>query len=349
MTAACSEQRSAAASMPRSLSSSSSRDAVVSLDHEFLVDLFREESRLAVELLRRCARIEVDHARVAMASIDLSQVTPVEYRADAVFVLHDDEGCPVAGLIVEVQLHEKERKLMTWPAYVANLRAKLNCAALLLVIAPDPAVARWASRPIDLGHPGFQLTPIVIGYDHIPRILDRAVALALPRLSMLSAMAHKELAIVEIALEAISQLPEDQRRLYCGYLMRVLPAQIRQELELRMSHSKNDLLQALYEAYREDGRKEGREDGRKEGLEEGRKQVLEDLRIAVSRLRKPGSTILPTTSSPHLTWCLTRKSWSSSSPHWGRAIPPARLALCSAACAPGRRPSEHDRLTAASQ
>jgi hypothetical protein len=40
-------------------------------------------------------------------------------------------------------------KLLTWPAYVANLRAKLGWPAVLLVIAPAPTVAAWARRPID--------------------------------------------------------------------------------------------------------------------------------------------------------------------------------------------------------
>ena len=35
--------------------------------------------------------------------------------------------------------------------YVSTLRAKLACAAVLLVVAPDPAVAAWARQPIDLG------------------------------------------------------------------------------------------------------------------------------------------------------------------------------------------------------
>jgi hypothetical protein len=28
--------------------------------------------------------------------------------------------------------------------------------AVLLVIAPEPAIAQWARRPIELGHPGFR-------------------------------------------------------------------------------------------------------------------------------------------------------------------------------------------------
>jgi hypothetical protein len=49
---------------------------MLSFDHEILVALFRGNSQLALELLRTCAGIAVDHTRVALGSIDLSQVAP---------------------------------------------------------------------------------------------------------------------------------------------------------------------------------------------------------------------------------------------------------------------------------
>jgi hypothetical protein len=102
-----------------------------SFDHEILVDLFRDNGQLAAELLRRCAGIAVDHVRVALASIDLSQVAPTAYYADAVAVLRDRDNRPVTAVIVEVQLWTDEDKLLSWPVYVSPLRAKLRCAAVL--------------------------------------------------------------------------------------------------------------------------------------------------------------------------------------------------------------------------
>ena len=75
--------------------------------------------------------------------------------------LEIDTSDPHTLVIVEVQRHIKREKLLTWPAYVANLRAKLACPAVLLVIAPDPAVAAWARRPIELDQPGFHLAPAI--------------------------------------------------------------------------------------------------------------------------------------------------------------------------------------------
>ncbi|HEX4418806.1 MAG TPA: hypothetical protein VH165_12935 [Kofleriaceae bacterium] len=235
-----------------------------SLFHEILVELFRGDGKLAVELLRSCAGIAVDHAHAELGSIDLSQIAPTEYRADAVIILRDRDQQPVAGVIVEIQRQPDRGKRLTWPVYVAALRAKLDCAALLLVISPDPSVAAWARRPIELGHPGFQLTPVVIGFDDVPWIRNRSEAHELPALAVLSALAHPDLEIAEVAIDAISQLPEDQNQLYLDLIMMALPAALRQTLEARMKgyEYQSDFARKYYGQ----GRQEGREEGRQEGL-----------------------------------------------------------------------------------
>ncbi|HWU88067.1 MAG TPA: hypothetical protein VN253_12360, partial [Kofleriaceae bacterium] len=112
-----------------------------SFSHEILVDLCRQRGELARALVRLCG-IAVDGARVELASIDLSQVVPTEYRADAVTVFRDGDVARGA-VIVEVQLQPDPDKWSSWPVYVSVLRAALGCPVHLLVIAPDPAVARW--------------------------------------------------------------------------------------------------------------------------------------------------------------------------------------------------------------
>lgn len=42
---------------------------MLTFEHEFLVDLFRNDGKLVVELLRTCAGIAVEHARIAVGSI----------------------------------------------------------------------------------------------------------------------------------------------------------------------------------------------------------------------------------------------------------------------------------------
>ncbi len=61
---------------------------------------------------------------------------------------------------------------------------------LLLVVAPDASVARWCAQPIELGHPGFMLQPLVAGPNAIPVLTDEQAARRDPELAVLSAMAH---------------------------------------------------------------------------------------------------------------------------------------------------------------
>lgn len=240
-----------------------------SFDHEILVDLFRENGQLAPELLRRCAGITIEHTRVEHRSIDLSQVVPTEYRADDVHILLHRDGSATSAVIVEVQLDEDDDKLRTWPVYVAALRARLRCPAMLLVLTRDPATARWARRPIELGHPGFQLTPLVVDYADVPRITDLETASQHPQLAMLSVMAHPKLEIATVAVEAISGLPENLFRLYYDVILRALPAELRRRLEARMIKGyryQSDFARKYYGQGLEEGRQAGREEGREEGL-----------------------------------------------------------------------------------
>ncbi len=73
--------------------------------HEILVDLFKNRpslgAELLVEALRRLALPSYTEAR--LASIDLTQIQPAEYRADVVVLLLDGD-VPVWVLIIEVQL-----------------------------------------------------------------------------------------------------------------------------------------------------------------------------------------------------------------------------------------------------
>ena len=52
----------------------------------------------------------------------------------------------------------------------------LRVKGLMLVVAPDPVVAGWCSEPIEIGVPGFVLTPPVLRRDAIPVITDPAEA-----------------------------------------------------------------------------------------------------------------------------------------------------------------------------
>lgn len=255
---------------------------MLSFRHEILVDLFRKRGELAWELLRG-ARIAFDHDRVAPGSIDLSQVVSTAYRADAVTELHDRDGKVIAVAIVEVQLAVDLDKRYSWPLYVTAARANLRCPAVLLVIAPEPAVAAWARASISLGHPGFYLAPLVVSFADLPRVTDAALAGRLPELAVLSAMAHPELDVAITAVDAVLPLPEDLRKLYLDVILAALPPLLRQALEARM---KGYVYQSEYaRRYYGQGLEEGLEQGREQGLEKGRQQGLHDAVLAIARAK----------------------------------------------------------------
>jgi hypothetical protein len=136
---------------------------------------------------------------------------------------------------------------------------------VLLVVAPEPAEAAWARASIPLGHPGFCLAPLVIGFDDLPRITDPVLARRLPELAVLSTLAHPELEVATTAVGAISLLPEDQSRLYLDVVMTALSPLIRQALEARMQGY--EYQSEFARRYYNEGRNEGREEGREEGLQ----------------------------------------------------------------------------------
>ena len=53
---------------------------------------------------------------------------------------------------------------------IRRAACQARCPVFLLVVAPEPATARWAQRTIELGQPGFALRPVVIDYRAIPRV-----------------------------------------------------------------------------------------------------------------------------------------------------------------------------------
>jgi hypothetical protein len=129
-----------------------------SFPHEALVRIFRERPQLAAELARDALHVALPAFR--SAQIDdgqLGAITPTELQADLVVRL---EGERPFAVIVEMQLSRDPGKLWSWPAYVANLRSRLRCEVLLVVVSIDLPIAAWCARPIELGNPGSRLIPL---------------------------------------------------------------------------------------------------------------------------------------------------------------------------------------------
>jgi hypothetical protein len=104
----------------------------------------------------------------------------------------------------------------------------------------------------------------VVDLEEVPCVRDPAVASQLPELAVLSTMAHPELDIAEIAVDAVVPLPEDKRQLYLDVILMALPPESRRILEERMQRYeyRSDFARKYYGQ----GREEGREEGHRAGL-----------------------------------------------------------------------------------
>lgn len=254
------------------------RQAVASLLHEGIVTLFRENPRLAVELLRALGIEVPKHSHVELASETLRNLQPVALAADAVLVL-SRRGRPVLAVILESQLRDDEDKAFTWPVYLAIVRREHRCPVMILVVTTDEAVARSASQPIEMGV-GSIVRPVVVGPSRIPRVVDEAVAEEHVELAVLSALAHGrddvELRIVAPALAALgrARLDDERRGAYTHMVVGVLGRAARAALEARMKSGRFEYVSDFARDYLAKGKAEGKIEGKAEGKIEGEADAL---------------------------------------------------------------------------
>src|SRR5262245_56030138 len=113
-----------------------------SLEHEALVDLFRERPELIPRLLADALPPPAPaHARCTVADPSLGQLVPTALRADLVVELCDAAGVPQLAAILEVQLRPEPDKLEVWPSYLTTYRERRHCDTCILVVTPSRDVA----------------------------------------------------------------------------------------------------------------------------------------------------------------------------------------------------------------
>jgi hypothetical protein len=133
--------------------------------HEGPLDLVREHPEIAVELVRGWPGVKLPGQPAAsLAPTGMSAVVPVQYLADMAVLISDAAtGKPALAVIIEPQLRDSDTKRYSWPVYLTTARRLNACpAAVLVVLCPDQAEAARCRQTIRTGHPGFDLTPIVI-------------------------------------------------------------------------------------------------------------------------------------------------------------------------------------------
>ncbi|MBC7300483.1 MAG: hypothetical protein H5T78_05965 [Nocardia sp.] len=141
---------------------------------------------------------------VEQISVDLTETTPVERRADTILDITtvDDRFL----MVVEAQSCADDSRPDAWSYYVTFLRNKYKLPVILVVICHDHATARWATTPMKLGHAfwtAITLHPLVLGPHNVPAITDPVVVVQDLPLAALSAITHAREAEIGAILVAI--------------------------------------------------------------------------------------------------------------------------------------------------
>jgi hypothetical protein len=272
-----------------------------SIEHNGLVDMFRENPPLAPHLLEMLFHIQIPrHTSVNVVESSLDQLIPVEFRADLVLELRNETGKVVLSVILEVQLDQAPDKKYSWPVYITVERSRKRCPALVLVVATDTAVATWAAENIDLGLGLSSVEPLVLGPPVVPRVTDPAVAAQEPELAVLSAVTHGDgpdgWAVLEAAFTALGRLDPEHAAVYFWIVYNALREPMRAALEKRIMERHTEgkttfppFAQQLIDRGKLEGIREGKLEGIREGKLEGKREgkregELEGRRESLLRL-----------------------------------------------------------------
>jgi hypothetical protein len=268
---------------------------VPTIEHEFLVELFQNEPDLAPRLVADVFGIQMPAYTAARLECgNLNDVLPTEYKADSVITLRDPakvrrfgkrSSDATAAVIAEIQRSDDPGKKLSWPVNLTTLRARLlGAPTYLVVLCPDRAVARWAVQPIPMGHPGYDLQPMVIGPDEAPLVTDPAEVGRAPELGVLSTLVHAAARpeLVDVLMAGLSKIDPDRAANYTQFVMALLDGAARERMEAIVKSAIWEFSTPFTEQYRAQGREEGRQEGRAQGEAEAILIFLESRGIAVS-------------------------------------------------------------------
>ncbi|MFE9902534.1 RpnC/YadD family protein [Streptomyces achromogenes] len=261
---------------------------MVGSSHEALHRIFQKDPELLTRALQRVLHVPFPRpTEIAALNVDLTEIEPVERRVDTLLRAETDEGTYL--LVVESQGKADERKRGSWPYYLSYLYEKYRCEPVLIVITQSSSTAKWASRPIRLGFPGWHslsVRPLVLGPDNVPVIADEKQAEADPTLAVLSAMTHGRgpgaMAILESLASALRTIDSDSAAVFAQFVDSCL-------VDPQAKQMWRDLMTAVQYFWRhplaEQVREEGREEGLQRGLEQGRIQKQQEMTLRVLEWR----------------------------------------------------------------
>lgn len=251
-------------------------------EHEAPLRLLQDNPKLAEELYcGLLGRRLPDYTDVRSGSEAMTRGDDAVIRnCDNVAVYYFGEQTAFA-LLFEVQRGKDDDKRYSWLDYIASARTRLRCPVALVVITFDEATAGWAGSPVETGHPGLVLRPLVIGPDQIPVITDPGEGRENVSVALLSLLAHgggeRGGEVIRAYYETIRGFDRTLWSRYAEYALNALQGDqfmLLQETIMGDAALPNTYRLGLFgEKYRE-GLAEGKAEGLVEGLVEGKRNML---------------------------------------------------------------------------
>jgi hypothetical protein len=269
---------------------------MVTSSHEASHRIFQDRPELLAPVFRILGVPLPAPATVEVLSPDATEIRPLERRVDSVLRIQSAAGRSGGFLLaIEAQGRRDRIKPKSWAYYLAHLGAKYECPVLLLVTCQDPATARWAAGPFELGPEGWRTAlsvhPLVLGPENIPVIKDAEDAARDLALAAFSAMTHAADPNVTAILEALASAIGSADGASAEYFTELLeiglgdsPARtIWRTLMSRGTFfpGRGTIVEESYLKGVEEGREEGREEGLEAGRVEARVQMI--LRVLEKR------------------------------------------------------------------
>jgi hypothetical protein len=145
------------------------------------------------------------------------------------------------------------------------MHTRWRCEVELLIIAPNPRVARWANQPMKLSRRGSQIIPLVLGTEDFPR-LDIETLAGHPHATVFHALLHcrdkSDLPLLQQALTDVNTLPQPDRIGYYEILRSCLAPSFLKLTEVAMSLEHTRFYQEFVERLKTEGKAEGEQTGR---------------------------------------------------------------------------------------
>jgi hypothetical protein len=211
---------------------------MVSHQHEVPLELIRDDPSLILGFLSSLGVKAPEFSEIRLDAAELNELKVTEHHADLVALFYN-YGKAVFAVVLEVQLRAEPTKAYDWLPYVANLWARRRCPTVLLVFVPSESVGRCCGRPIEIGHPGLILTPLIVGPDVIPVITDAVEAREAPEQTVLSALTHGDgpqgRAVLIALMEALDIMESGKAASYYEYVVSLLSEAARRQLESLMT------------------------------------------------------------------------------------------------------------------